>query len=293
MNIQASNNFTDEIVIWKCRIPLMLISQIEKDYLQSLPKELPDMNWVCGELDRIWYEQSLDNRKAYADQPIGAYYSHPVWMMNGIFSASDPASLSHRSAIANYLKSSKLNSLADYGGGFGQLALSMAKAMPDATIHVIEPYPSKVGIYRLQSEPKIQIDSQLSNDSYDAIVAQDVLEHVEDPIKLACEIAKSARVSGKIIFANCFFPVIQSHLPSTFYLRFTFNLVMRALGLRFVGTVRGAEHAQIFERIGDINLPRARNMAALAKMIGPFLNIGHIFLKFAHRILKNLLSAIN
>jgi len=274
------------IVVWGLSIPIELLSQTEINYLENLPRELPDMEWVCGELDRIWIQFNLDNRKAFIGQPIGEYYSHPVWMMNGVFSATDPASLAHRNAIAKYLNNIKPNTLADYGGGFGQLALSMAKYIPDTSIHIIEPYPSKVGLYRLLAEPQIQVVSHLSINIYDAIVAQDVLEHVEDPIQLAFNISESVCIQGRIIFANCFSPVIQSHLPSTFHLRYTFPYVMKALGLRFIGRVNGAEHAQIFERVGHLSLPRARAFEFISKIIGPIINWVYPILSFIYKSLK-------
>jgi 2-polyprenyl-6-hydroxyphenyl methylase/3-demethylubiquinone-9 3-methyltransferase len=129
----------------------------------------------------------------------------------------------------------------------------------------------------------------LSVESYDAIVAQDVLEHLEDPIKLAGEIASSIRIGGKVIFANCFSPILQCHLPSNFHLRYTFPSVMKALGLRFVGIVNGASHAQIYERVGALNLLKARKAEAASKIIGPLLNLGHKFLMSARLYIKRIL----
>lgn len=274
--------------IWGYDIPLGWLSIIEAEYLKGLPKDLPSVNWVCGELDRIWNEQKLDNHLPLKRQPIGAYYSHPVWLMNGIFSACDPVSFSHRIAIAKNLKESRVKVIADYGGGFGQLALLIAAEVKDAEIYIVEPYPSMVGIKRLRSEPRIKFVPNLAIESYDVIVAQDVLEHVEDPIKLASEIASSVRIGGKVIFANCFYPVIQSHLPSTFHLRYTFPFMMKALGLRFVGRVSGASHAQVFERVSNLSIDRARKAESISKLIGPVLNQGRTFLFFVKSTFKRL-----
>ena len=288
-NINKNQTAMNMVSIWGYDIPSDWLSKIEAEYLKGLPKDLPSVNWVCGELDRIWNEQKLDNHLSLKRQPIGAYYSHPVWLMNGIFSACDPVSFSHRIAIAKNIKESRVKVIADYGGGFGQLALSIAAEVQDAEIYIVEPYPSKVGIERLRSEPRVKIVPNLSIESYDVIVAQDVLEHVEDPIKLASEIASSVRIGGKVIFANCFYPVIQSHLPSTFHLRYTFPFVMKALGLRFVGTVSGAANAQVFERVGELSVFRARNAEAISMLIGPVLNQGRTFLFFVKSSFKRIL----
>jgi|ERR1035437_1295324 2-polyprenyl-6-hydroxyphenyl methylase/3-demethylubiquinone-9 3-methyltransferase len=266
------------ISIWNYSIPLDWLSEPEANYLRSLPAILPTVDWVCSELDSVWYGFNLDNHRELALQPIGAYYGHPVWLMNGIFSAQDPVSSLHRSAIAQYLKNLSVKVVADYGGGFGELARKIVHANADTQVFVVEPYPSNVGVEQLRNESQIKIVPNLSGGMYEVIVAQDVLEHVEDPIKLASEIATAVRIGGRIIFANCFFPVIQCHLPSTFHLRHTFPLVMKALGLRFVGRVVGSEHAQVYERVGSINLNIARRAEILSRLVGPGFNHVHMFL---------------
>ncbi len=274
------------ISIWGYIIPADLLSDSEAVYLRQLPQELPRVEWVCGELDRVWHEQKLDNRISLQDQSIGQYYGHPVWLMNGIFTVCDPVSLSHRTAIANQLKDYNFKLVADYVGGFGQLAISIMKVIPDAEVYIVEPYPSRVGLERLRNEPQIKFVPNLDFERYEAIVAQDVLEHVEDPIRLASELASAVSIGGKVIFANCFYPQIQSHLPSTFHLRCTFPHVMKSLGLRYVGKVKGAEHALIFERIGQLSLSNARRAEAISRLVGPVLNSIRGILSGLKRALK-------
>jgi hypothetical protein len=263
----------NEVSIWGHSLSSEWLSEAEVNYLRQLPADLPTVAWVCGELDRVWHEQRLDNRISLLNQPIGGYYGHPVWLMNGIFSICDPVSLSHRTAIAKHLKDSGVKMIADYGGGFGQLAISIAEIMPDAEIYIVEPYPSKVGIERLRRESRIKIMPNLAVERYEAIVAQDVLEHVEDPVRLASELGSAVSIGGKVIFANCFYPLIQSHLPSTFHLRCTFPYVMKSLGLRYVGKVEGAAHALVFERIGQLSLSNARRAETISRLVGPVLNL--------------------
>ncbi|MDA3877559.1 MAG: methyltransferase domain-containing protein [Halothiobacillus sp.] len=258
--------------IWGFKVAPALLSQTEHDYLASLPNELPTVEWVWAEMNRVWQLQGLDNKSRLAEQSIGNYYGHPVWLMNGIFTALDPVSATHRSAIAAYLKDTQFKSIADYGGGFGELALAIAKTIPSAEISIIEPYPSKVGLQRLEAAKQISVVPDFNDGGYEALIAQDVLEHVEDPIGLAFQIANATRKGGRVIFANCFCPVIQCHLPATFHLRHTFVWVMKALGLRYLGSVPGASHALVFERVGELTLAKARRVEFGSRLLGPVFN---------------------
>lgn len=273
-----------DISIWGYTFPEAWLTQGEADYLAGLPPTLPTVEWVWGEMDRIWHQFGLDNRHFLIYQPIDEFYQHPVWLMNGVFTALDPISASHRDAMARYLGGTGAKLIADYGGGFGELARAITRAMPSAEISIVEPYPSRVGLERLRCEPNIKFVSRLLASSYDAIVAQDVLEHVEDPIGLASEIAGAVREGGTVVFANCFYPYIQCHLPSTFHLRQTFPKVMKALGLHYLGNVEGALHAQIFLRTGPLDMVRARHAECISRMLGPALNIARANLSHLKRL---------
>lgn len=258
--------------VWGFEVDKDLLNDEELQYLSSLPSDLPSVDWVSKELDRIWDEQDLDNKQPLSNQNIGNYYSHPVWLMNGIFSAKDYDSLQHRELISKFLISTGKNKFADFGGGFGQLAICMAKESKEVNIFIIEPYPTKVGAERIRENNNINIVPSLKNNEYEAIVAQDVLEHVDDPINLAFEIAQSVSLGGYVIFANCFFPTIKSHIPSTFHLRTTFPYIMKALGLDYIGIVDGAPHAQIFIKNKNLNFKKAKRYETISKLIGPILN---------------------
>lgn len=266
-----------DISIWGYSVQNSWLSQAEVNYLVGLPQELPTVDWVWEEMNRVWREINLDNRLPLACQKIGDFYSHPVWLMNGIFTALDPVSVSHRTAISNYLKRIGVNSVADYGGGFGELAQAICRAIPDVAVSIVEPYPSRVGLERLRDEARIRFVSELSVGEYDAIIAQDVLEHVEDPLTLANQMANAVHEDGILIFANCFYPVIQCHLPSAFHLRFTFPWVMKALGLRYLGLIEGAEHAQVFKREGQLNFAGARRAETISRLLGPIFNQIRLF----------------
>lgn len=248
---------SDTINVWGLDVPVSALSLSELEYLKGLPSSLPSLEWVWSELDRVWEEIGMDNNKPLSLQQTSDYYSHPVWLMNGFFTALDPLSVQHRESIASYISTLNVSTVADYGGGFGELALQITKRCPNTKISVIEPFPSKLGIQRLKNNTHILYLPALKKD-YDVIIAQDVLEHVEDPVGLAYSINSSLRPGGISIFANAFYPVIKCHLPTNFYLRNSFIYVMKAMGMGFIGAVIGAPHALIFQRRKMLNFPLAR-----------------------------------
>lgn len=242
-------NLHQEIDILGISLPKNMLKPDDIKYLKQFdasPRLSVEQLWK--EMDRVWDALDLDNRLPLNKQQIGRFYSHPVWILNGVFSASDPESVNHRDSIARFIDKIEAEFIADYGGGFGELALKVNRINSNIHIDIIEPYPSLIGEARLKEMPEIQFVPELKRE-YDCIIAQDVLEHVEHPIKIARKLAHSTKIGGHLIFANCFYPVIKCHLPSTFYLRHTFKWMARSLGLRFVGQIDGARHALVFRKV--------------------------------------------
>jgi hypothetical protein len=93
------------------------------EYVKRHPAERLTLVALWTEMDTIWDSFGLDNRKPLRNQPVSEFYAHPVWVVNGLFSAADPESLRHRIAIAQYaVEKLKVSSVANYGGGIGELA---------------------------------------------------------------------------------------------------------------------------------------------------------------------------
>ena len=46
------------------------ISDKDKIYLLNLPKDLPRMQWICDELDRVWGSLGLDNKKPPSEHSL-------------------------------------------------------------------------------------------------------------------------------------------------------------------------------------------------------------------------------
>lgn len=268
--IQSADSHEEVVEIWGVALPARALNAQELEYVAALPREVPPNEWVWSELDRVWHAFGLDNRLPLSNQPIGEFYGHPVWLMNGVFSAADPTSSAHRSSIADFVASSTLTRVADYGGGFGELARAVTERSPESTVTIVEPFPSAVAQSRLRANERVEFADRIDG-HFDVVIAQDVLEHVEAPVKLAAELAGAVRPGGVVIFANNFTPVIECHLPRTFHLRYTFRLVMSAMGLRYRGRIDGAEHAQVFEVSDSIRPRLARAVGLGSQLLWPLL----------------------
>lgn len=261
---QSDRNRT--LDIWGYRLPVDLLDARTREYLCALPEVRPPVQWVWQEMDRVW-DEILLLPKVERDTRVffQRYYSHPVWALNGVFTATDPESIGHRKAIAACVAALSPKHVVDYGGGFGALAQSLAVSLPSARIEILEPFVSALGRAKVEPFPNVSFATEFS-DPCDVLIAQDVLEHVEQPANLVIRMAEAVKTGGHLIFANCFSPVIKCHLPETFYLRHTFGFVMGGLGLEFVGTVPGAPHAEIYRRPAMLRIDsyRVRNRAARA-----------------------------
>ncbi|TAK85443.1 MAG: class I SAM-dependent methyltransferase [Betaproteobacteria bacterium] len=257
--------------LWGEELPEHVLSEAERSFLArfaAMPR--PQVEQIWRELDVVWIEMGLG--RSVSPDALARYYAHPVWLLNGVFVATDPISVAHRRAIARWLVERSVRRVADYGGGFGQLASAIVEASPAIEVDVVEPFPSQAGRFRIAGLPRVALVDRLAG-PYDAVIAEDVLEHVEDPIALAAELARAVAPGGNALFANAFYPFIHCHLPQTFHLRHTFAWVVAPLGLRFVGRVTGAAHALAFRReprAPDLGAARARERVSRA--IGPWVN---------------------
>lgn len=233
-----------------------------------------DRNILLTEIDAVWDQLELNNNKRISEQSekISQFYSHNVWILNGLFSESDPVSRQHREAIADYLKALSIKKIADYGGGSGVLAKFIAQKMPEADIDIVEPYPSVFFKERVQEFINIKFVPELQS-IYDAVIAQDVLEHIDNPLEVALSLVCKVKTGGYVIFANSFYPVIKCHLPATFYLRHQFKKIMTSAGLQFVENISDAEHAFVFKRIGEIDYKKVGQANFRAKILGPVFNL--------------------
>ena len=256
---------------WFLKVNCDALDPDHVSYIEGLPDKIPSVNWVWSEMDRVWDDCGINNRIPIKNQDFGRFYAHPVWIMNGLFTEVDPDSKKHRESIAEYFQRNNLFLIVDYGGGSGVLAKAIIEKNVKFDVDIVEPFAFVFFKDRMKNLSSVSYVSDFRNE-YDAAIAQDVLEHVDDPIETAYNICNNVKVDGFIVFANCFHPHIRCHLPPTFYLRHTFKWVMRRMGLDYVGRVPGAEHALVFRKTRPLSLNKAQIFGKKIQTIAPLLN---------------------
>ncbi len=216
-----------------------------KDYYLNgaIPQDILAMVQLVGNkptLQAIWALMDLAWAVTEANpnnpQRMAAFYRHPVWTLNGIFTETHKASLDNRLYFSEVISQLKPLRIADYGGGFGALARILAERNPQSIIEVVDPFPSDLAITKSAKYENIVYVDHLTG-VYDVIVALDVLEHVEEPLNLIHMLAQHVNKDSRLLLANCFFPVIKCHLPCTFYLRDSFDFLLRRMGICAVSQV--------------------------------------------------------
>ena len=123
-----------------------LLSQSQKDYL-----ELEDL-WQM--MDMTWDKLGCDNKNLDCEK-IELFYAHPIWILNGLFIEQDVTSMSHRQAISKWISHHRniIQSVIDYGGGFGTLARLISENEEDLVVDIFEPCPSEIAIRSILTYP--------------------------------------------------------------------------------------------------------------------------------------------
>jgi 2-polyprenyl-3-methyl-5-hydroxy-6-metoxy-1,4-benzoquinol methylase len=262
--LQMNINLTDKNL---SEIERLEVGNVLARQSSTIPNDLEQM-WYL--MDLIWDDYSCNNKKLNWDY-IGKFYSHSVWLLNGLFLEQDEVSMGHRHSISDWVIKHGFKNIVDYGGGFGTLARLIAEKESQTMIDIYEPHPSEFGLKRAGEFININIVDQLS-DNYDVLLSTDVLEHVPDPLNDFSKMIDSVQVGGYLVIANCFYPVIKCHLPQDFHFRYTFNVFARLMGLEVCGVLEGS-HATIFKKYREkkINWFIVRSAEFISKVSFPFI----------------------
>jgi 2-polyprenyl-3-methyl-5-hydroxy-6-metoxy-1,4-benzoquinol methylase len=251
------------------------LTEIEKQEIEELLTRenkniIDDLEQIWYLMDLIWDDFQCDNKNLNWEN-IGNFYSHPVWLLNGLFIEQHEVSMGHRHAISDWIVKNNFKNVVDYGGGFGTLARLVSEKNQNIKMNVYEPHPSEFGLKRAAQFENIKIIEKLES-NYDCLMSTDVLEHVADPLSDFFKMIKSVKIGGYLVIANCFYPLIKCHLPQDFHFRYSFNYFAKMMGLEVVGILEGS-HATVFKKVEDKeqNWSKIRIYEALSKISFPII----------------------
>jgi len=253
-----------DLTQWIPAEELALITPQEQAWLLGVFERFggyPALEQVWAVMDEPWRALGCDPE--VMDERIGAYYSHPVWLLNGLFIEQHKQSIQNREGFRDWVVKQKPKRVAEFGGGFGGLARMIGDALPTVEVEVIEPHPHPVAIARAEKTRNVRYKAELSGD-YDIIIATDVFEHVPDPLQLVAETARYLTMGGQFMIANCFHPVIRCHLPQLFHFRYSWDYALEAIGLEPEQLV---VYGRAFKLRGALNLNLARQVERRSRVI--------------------------
>jgi hypothetical protein len=141
------------------------------------------------------------------------------------------------------------------------LARMIGDRCPGTEVHVVEPHPHAVALSLAGSTSNVRYVPELSG-TYDVLIATDVFEHVPDPLAMIVNTAEHLRLGGTYLIANCFWPVIRCHLPSTFHFRWSWDAAMAALNLQPAEIV---SYGRAYKRTGPLSCAVARRIEQRSK----------------------------
>lgn len=265
------------------------LTKLEKEEIEKLLKRenktlRSDLEQMWYLMDLIWDDYKCDNKNLNWEN-IGKFYSHPVWLLNGLFIEQHSVSMVHRNSISDWIVKNEFKNIVDYGGGFGTLARLVAEKDKNIQMNIYEPHPSEFGLKRASEFENINIIGKLES-NYDCLMSTDVLEHVPDPLNNFAEMIKSVKLNGYLVIANAFFPIIKCHLPQDFHFRYSFNIFAKMMGLEVIGILEDS-HATIFKKIKKVepNWSKIRLYEKLSKVLFPSIEVAKPILRPIKRLI--------
>jgi 2-polyprenyl-6-hydroxyphenyl methylase/3-demethylubiquinone-9 3-methyltransferase len=259
------------------------IQELEK-LLAIASHQPPEVEDLWKMMDDVWNELGC-NARTLEPSKIDSFYRHPVWILNGLFIEQDKQSMQSRTVIVDWINARRdeVQSLLDYGGGFGTFARLAATANRDMNIDIFEPFPNNFAIENVKPYANIQFIGSIQQ-QYDCLVCLDVLEHVPDPLKLFANMVEATKLDGFLIIANCFYPFIKCHLSQTFHLRYSFDFFAAQMGLEPMGLCPGS-HAMLYRKVREtsLNWSKIRSLEAISKTFF----VAQTFLSSLYRQIKH------
>ena len=235
-------------------------------------------------IDQAWFFYGC-NKEVYDRDRYQSFYNDPIWTVNGLYAEQDPLSQRIRRDIVDQVVNCRAQIVLDWGGGIGTLARMLMRRDARLKVDILEPHPAVLALALCSDFRQISYITTPVQSSYDFVLCTDVLEHLHDPLLAIDGIRDALRIGGRALFANCFEPVIQCHLPKTFYLRYGFRWICEAKGLRLMSKNPGS-YSETYVKVGR------PYPVGLERLIVRFFQIAYPIFNGFSSVRRNLRSSI-
>lgn len=230
-------------------------------YVNPYRHNPPDIRTLWRILDRVWDDLGTD---AGDSASLESYYSHPIWLFNGLVVEHDPACRAEKYATVELARSVSPRRILDFGGGTGSLLKITHERIEGAeTLDLLEASPWHEAIANgLADYPKISIVRE-ANGPYDVVFCTEVMEHLPDPFAALVEINWLLPIDGLLIATWSFFPMMKAHLAANFHLEILLHRIIFLLGFRLARRAGGDKPIFVFRKVR----PATRGGAMAARMV--------------------------
>jgi ubiquinone/menaquinone biosynthesis C-methylase UbiE len=211
----------------------------------------PTIEELWGILDRVWEDMKVHGGNQHS---LNDYYSHPIWLYNGLMMEVDQVCVKKRYEIVSLAKKFHPQSILDMGGGTGALLKIAHEELPTALkLDLVDISRKLKGCICEGLRPfgRIRV-LDCSSPPYDIVFSTEVMEHLPNPFKALSAINHSLKPGGVLIGTWSFYPMIKAHLPGNLCLARFFHKFIPLFGFRLLEAVKNGSFIFIFEKIKDL-----------------------------------------
>lgn len=247
-----------------------------RPYVDPFRNDPPDIRTLWRILDRVWDDLGTD---AGDSASLENYYSHPIWLFNGLVLEHDPACRAEKCATVELARPASPSRILDFGGGIGSLLKIAHERIADAeTLDLLEAAPWHEAIANgLADYPKIRIVRE-ANGPYDVVFCTEVMEHLPDPFAALVEINRLLPIDGLLIATWSFFPMMKAHLAANFHLEFLLHRIILLLGFDLARRAGGDKPIFVFRKVRPATRGGAMAARTVSRASRPWLPVFRLLL---------------